>query len=76
MVNTRGQEMPTSLFMVFVEPPTKSPALKKRAHQPIMDVKAERELPDFITKKCTSSALVNRPLLYQLKYMKYLMKIM
>lgn len=52
--------MPTNLFVVFVGPPTtgKSPALKEEALQPMMDLKAERELPDFIIEKCTSSVLV------------------
>ena len=54
------QEMPSNLFMVFVGPPGtgKSQVLKEGALQPIHDIQTERDLPNTIIEKCTSSALV------------------
>jgi len=44
----------------FIGPPGtgKSQALKEGSLQPIRDVQTERDLPNTIIEKCTSSALV------------------
>lgn len=60
VIQTRSHEMPANLYIVFVGPPTtgKSPALKEGALDPMLNLKLERDLPNFIIEKCTSSALV------------------
>ena len=60
LIRCGPQEMPSNLFMVFVGPPGtgKSQVLKEGALQPIHDIQTERDLPNTIIEKCTSSALV------------------
>ena len=49
-----------NLFIVFVGPPGmgKFQALKEASLQPLHDLQDERDLPNTITEKCTSAALV------------------
>ena len=60
VIQTRSHEMTANLYIVFVGPPTtgKSPALKEGALDPMLNLKLERDLPNFIIEKCTSLALV------------------
>ena len=60
LIRCGPQEMPSNLFMVFVGPPGtgKSQVLQEGALQPIHDIQTERDLPNTIIEKCTSSALV------------------
>ena len=59
LINHKQQDMPFNLYMIFVGPPStgKSQAIKEAAISPMTTIIHDKDIPNFILDKCTSSGL-------------------